>query len=498
MPAAAAAKASGKKRSAAASPAGSGSKKRARTAEVAALYDGEVFDVPGCPRAAEPAGPAWPADELDFSYWTSDTQFTLQAKILERRGWKSIGDPCDPKNIYQLEKMANGTRRRPKRALYLDPGFSEINFMKLWPETRGLTPPGAAYRISAFPGMEAACYKRSTAAHMKRQGVDFYPDTYTMPQDRAQFLRVLSEGKSLWIAKPHNGYSGKGVVAFSSRSKELRDLVKDDSKKAVGTVVQRYIANPLLAGGYKMHMRIYVLVTSLGDEPAGYVLDDGHVMFATKLFTTAESSLGKSFDQKAHLTNFDINVRLDNADRVLANKPVVGPTAGWGMRRLESLYTKQTGRTRADLWQQIVRICEAVVKGIASHVPTKVACSKNVAGRHFQLFGLDLMPDAKGKVWLLEANDSPGLASCDPYLEARGADGKCGTEDAKDGPSKVGLAIRKAMATDERITLSVCDAIYSVLGMDAGSGAPGNAIGRRRWFQMYAAPAAGAPAPQMP
>jgi len=70
--------------------------------------------------------------------------------------------------------------------------------------------------------------------------------------------------ETLWICKPHNGYGGRGVIAMRSSSKDFRDQIKKggttlEEKKRAGTVIQRYISNPMLVGGYKFHMRIYVV-----------------------------------------------------------------------------------------------------------------------------------------------------------------------------------------------------------------------------------------------
>jgi len=52
----------------------------------------------------------------------------------------------------------------------------------------------------------------------------------------------------------------------------------------------------------------------LHPTPLAYVHTDGHVMFATKPFNAKDSSLGKAFDPFVHLSNYDINVTLENQE----------------------------------------------------------------------------------------------------------------------------------------------------------------------------------------
>jgi len=285
-------------------------------------------------------------------------------------------------------------------------------------------------------------------------GCPFYPKTYVLPQvsdpgllqhppvaapgldsffplssqDRPM-LEALSREQptSLWIAKPHNGYGGRGVVAMKASDAGFGQTIEkgstpEEDKKKSGVVVQEYIANPMLVGGYKFHIRIYLVISKLHPTPEAYVHQAGHVMFATQAFNTLPSSLGKNFKPKVHLSNYDINVTLANQKALLADKPGVGRGALWGLPRLYDYASKASNGkiTQEGLWGQIMTICNAVVTGIASHPTTK---GHNLPeGRHFQWYGLDLMPDESGKMWLLEANDTPGLSSCDPYLSTSGHD----------------------------------------------------------------------------
>ena len=155
-------------------------------------------------------------------------------------------------------------------------------------------------------------------------------------------------------------------------------------------------------------------------------------MFATLPYTLAAASLGAKFEQRVHLTNYDINVRESNLDAYLKDKPGVGKGALWDAKKLEAWLR----RTRPDLsYAAIMRQVRLVGRGVAQSIARHPNVSKmrralphgNEVG--YELFGIDMMLDDAGKVWLLECNDSPGLEYCGAHL----ADGTPSPDAARGG-----------------------------------------------------------------
>ena len=85
-------------------------------------------------------------------------------------------------------------------------------------------------------------------------------------------------------------------------------------------VVQRYVDRPLLLGGYKFDLRLYVVVTSMHPLRV-YLHDEGLCRFSTQKYN--EGDYGNVF---SHLTNASINKFSPNYDN---DKDTIGAGCKW-------------------------------------------------------------------------------------------------------------------------------------------------------------------------
>lgn len=102
---------------------------------------------------------------------------------------------------------------------------------------------------------------------MERDGnfiTDFVPQTYTLPADYSLFVEEFRRNPSVWIMKPATKARGIGIFIIN----KLSQVKKWASNKWASVtlreayVISRYIENPMLIGGKKFDLRLYVLVTS--------------------------------------------------------------------------------------------------------------------------------------------------------------------------------------------------------------------------------------------
>nr|XP_004550753.2 probable tubulin polyglutamylase TTLL2 [Maylandia zebra] len=217
---------------------------------------------------------------------------------------------------------------------------------------------------------------------------DFSPTTFILPNDYTCFLAEynrlrLARGTSVyWIVKPVDLSRGRGIFIFE----DIKDLVYDCS-----VVIQRYISSSLLISGYKFDLRIYVCVKSFHPLTV-YIHQEGLVRFATEKFNL--SSLHNLY---AHLTNTSIN---KFGPFYKTEKGRVGRGCKWTMSKFRHfLHSQQINELL--LWQRINNIVTLTLLAIATSVPSCPNC--------VELFGFDILIDAKFKPWLLEVNYSPAL-----------------------------------------------------------------------------------------
>ena len=250
--------------------------------------------------------------------------------------------------------------------------------------------------LNHYPRSTAITKKDCLARNLKRmKGVygpiayDFSPIAFNLPNDYTRFVAEYTKQKEnrgdiCWICKPADLSRGRGIFIF----KELSELQYD-----CNAVVQQYISNPLLIGGYKCDLRIYVMVPSFQPLQA-YIYEEGLVRFSTDKFDLSCLS-----NQYSHLTNTSINKHSPNYG---VDKERVGAGCKWTLRQLRH-YFHQTGIDDNPVWGKIINIIILTLVIQAGQVPRVDRC--------FELYGFDIMIDDKLKPWLLEVNFSPALSA---------------------------------------------------------------------------------------
>lgn len=170
------------------------------------------------------------------------------------------------------------------------------------------------------------------------------------------------------------------------------------------TIVQRYIEKPLLIGGYKFDLRLYVCIPSYHPITI-YMYREGLARFGTDKF-----SLNDLRNPFRHLTNSSIN-KLGPGYTEMKDRIGSGAFSGglishdnddylfvgckWTFKQLRR-YFQQASISDWLMWQ---RISSLVVLTLMSHVrqiPPTVNC--------FEFFGFDVLIDNDLRPWLLEVD----------------------------------------------------------------------------------------------
>ena len=293
----------------------------------------------------------------------------LLRKVFEERGWKEYQEGWDEDwNIW-----------------WKSSGFRGCDFDKCKPWQR----------LNHFPKSGQITRKDSLARNLRRmRGVygsfiyNFSPLSFILPNDYKKFVGEYSkqencEEKSFWICKPVDLSRGRGIFIF----KDLNELTYD-----CATVVQKYIANPFLVSGYKLDLRLYVLVTSFNPLLI-YIYHEGLVRFGTEKF-----DLGQPGNIFSHLTNTSINKFSPSYS---CKKERVGSGCKWTLSQLRT-YFHQNQINDSLLWHKVNAIIVLTLLTQAAEISEDVP-------NCFELFGFDVLIDENLKPWLLEVNFSPSL-----------------------------------------------------------------------------------------
>ncbi|KAI9206243.1 tubulin-tyrosine ligase family-domain-containing protein [Polychytrium aggregatum] len=228
--------------------------------------------------------------------------------------------------------------------------------------------------------------------------IDFLPITYTLPGDYNLFAEEFRKApSSVWIMKPTDRARGIGIFIIN-KLQQIKKWSRDNKMQWSYAnckdtyVVSKYIDNPLLIGGKKFDLRLYVLVTSWRPLIA-YKYSQGFCRFCAVKYNTDVSDLDNNF---IHLTNVSIQKYGEDYNENNGGK--------WSLKNL-ILYLEAT-RGKALTSKLIDEIDSIFVHSLRA-VQQLMTNDKHC----FECYGYDIIIDADLRPWLIEVNASPSLSA---------------------------------------------------------------------------------------
>lgn len=160
-------------------------------------------------------------------------------------------------------------------------------------------------------------------------------------------------------------------------------------------VVSRYVEDPLLIGGKKFDLRLYVLVVNYRPLRA-YLYQLGFARFCNVKYSNDLTDIDNQF---VHLTNVAIQKKSEDYNRSHGGK--------WDLSNLRLFIQGIYGFEKA----------QTLFEEINSIIIHSLKASQNVMinDKHcFECYGYDLLIDSSLKPWLIEVNASPSLTATTP------------------------------------------------------------------------------------
>ena len=291
--------------------------------------------------------------------------------------------------------------------------------------------------------------------------VPWFPQTFVLPEQRALFATAqAAQPGARWLRKlPYLG-QGNGVRLLEGQHDASEDDLEAAPARFGSYTVQRYIEDPMLVDGYKWHYRYYVTLTyvpRLGERGTmgGLVLSANKraaVRFAAARYADASNGTAEAWRQ-GHVTN------SATASEAASASELHCATLPWKLRTLDEVlaHLRATGRPQLNashVHRESLRVVREAMTTVVSAFQAPAdgsgggLGSGSVGGAEgggsgggggtgggggggeaareehradwddwedcHGLYGVDMMLDAAGRVWLHEIQPNPEMETACP------------------------------------------------------------------------------------
>lgn len=350
-----------------------------------------------------------------FRAWKCDDYII---KVLEKRGWKFVGEPSD---LGRDDYPKSMKKERLEGKLDME----DCLFWADDDDARVLQGLANNHLISCLPSSDLALTKIFQQTMFN--SYDWFPTCWTLPEQKEELCKFADANEeTYYICKPKNSYGGFGMCVYKANSEEFKKGLLD---RKCPFVVQKYMHNPyLFAGIYKFHLRCYMTVTNARKPLKAYLYKDAQIQFCTHKFDL--NQIESNFNKYSHITNYKVNNEKKNAVYLLNDKPGIGKGSEWPIKKFFKYMSEHDSKwDTPKFWKDLTEISTVVAEKIA--FSPMVSKSFNQKGamvtNHFEIYGLDIIMDENRGLWLTEANTQPGLDFTEPIM-ADGAYNKTITE----------------------------------------------------------------------
>lgn len=346
-----------------------------------------------------------PAMEKGKVSYCTDLDKTVIRASCERRGWTQVGIDDEwnfywsyTQNCRNLFSIESGYRMNDNQLINHFPNHYELSRKDLL--VKNIKRYRRELERDGNPLAEKADVVSPNGQLSTRYiHLDFIPVTYVLPADYNMFVEEYRKSpQSTWIMKPCGKSQGAGIFLINKLSKvkkwsrDAKTAFHPQLSNKESYVISRYIDNPLLIGGKKFDLRLYILVTSYRPLKA-YLFQHGFCRFCTVKYDTSVAELDNMY---VHLTNVSVQKHGGDYNSLHGGKMSI---------QNFRLYLEGTkGRSVTDkLFAEMQWLIVHSLKAVAPVMANDRHC--------FECYGYDIIIDSNLKPWLVEVNASPSLQS---------------------------------------------------------------------------------------
>lgn len=223
--------------------------------------------------------------------------------------------------------------------------------------------------------------------------LDFVPSTFALPVDYSLFEEEFKRHpKSKWIMKPTSRAQGVGIFIINKLNQIKKWAGSRWGTKEEPYIISRYIERPLLVGGKKFDLRLYILVTSYRPLRV-YKFKQGFARFTNVKYSNDRDQMN---NVEIHLTNVAIQKHMEGYNSKHGNK--------WNLENINTYIEGIYGQEKAlECWRQIDDIVIHSLLAVQQNIINDKHC--------FECYGYDVIIDSNLKPWLIEVNASPSLSA---------------------------------------------------------------------------------------
>jgi len=310
--------------------------------------------------------------------------------------------------------------------------------------------------ISRVPGISHLCDKVNMALSLQMlqrlwpDRFSFWPRSWLLPKETEKLERWMRKHPDQTvIVKPSGGSLGEGIfLAQSVSDLDLKLSAKSHWGAGFSALAQQYLPQPLLVGGMKFDLRVYVALTSL-DPLKAYMCREGLARFCTTAYEAPTQE--NCSNALMHLTNYSLNKGSANfvtedpydVSTAATKRPLSTLLSQMAVQEAasgrvfdESQFFNRLEEVVAVLLQafvpvltvtrsRVARECRARRQTAKGKPPKKVIKARDESDAEeeedtedeeeeegplcFQLLGVDVLLDMGLQPWLLEVNARPSM-----------------------------------------------------------------------------------------